>query len=61
MSFRIKSSHKFTEMFPKSQAAPSEDYLLFDIDNKTSAKPIAKPRTGGNYIRSTNSAQADFY
>lgn len=61
MSFRIKSSHKFTEMFPKSQPVPAEDYLLFDIDNKA-VKPAAnKPRTGGNYIRSTNSAQADFY
>lgn len=52
MSFRIKSSHKFTEMYSKEK----QDYKLFDV------KPVPnKPRKGGNHIHSTNLAQADFY
>jgi hypothetical protein len=66
MPFRIKQSHKFTEQFPKGGKSSkkdvlSEDYkLLYDLGNNQS-KMKPKKRTGGNYIRSVNSAQADFY
>ncbi len=68
MSFRIQKSHKFTDQFPASKDTNdddllSEDYnILFGISStRPSSTDSVKSRIGGNYIRSVNAAQADYY
>lgn len=50
-----------------SDLLTSDDYMLFDITSDTlssgsaKAKAPVKPRKGGNYIHSINSAQEDYF
>lgn len=69
MSFKIAKSHKYVQQFPSSDAKSSSsllenEYLLFGIDENLGSKAEcaqSKPHVGGNHIRQTDSAQADFY
>ena len=67
MSFRIQKSDKLADQFTakKSDAnhndlLTSEDYLLFNLDSKSSAS-MPKSKKGGNSIHRVSSARADFY
>lgn len=76
-SFSIRKSHKFVSQHPEpkknskkdlSKSLLSEDdYSLFNMSDgssysgKKNTNAPVKTKKGGNYIRPTNSAQADYY
>ena len=68
MSFRISPATKYANRHPKQSGSSTnsallsdEDYKLFGMDNQASSAKKPEASKKGHAIRTTTSAQADFY